>query len=327
MKKILDKLDAEGHFREPQTIVLHHWDLEPRNIKVSPTSTGYKITGIIDWDDALALPRTLARRAPDWIWDFEKEGFTGYLDTDFHPKSDADLSHQGLKSKSDLRAFGTRLRFGSGLVYMLFECVCRLPVVVSAFTFHLLLTPNHLRLKGPKVKLIGITSKMISGIICLGLLSLHQILAATIAAQPAIDISPLNDTDQTNRSRVANDLRFQYTGPASAQEEVQCNGAAYGVYLNLASCYDALRQIDRRDLRPVTFAQRGSLPHAQQPLPLRISSGDGKCVIDIVRPSRGPDRDRANFAAIGEATMKVIGACMDPRQGISRGGSVGRIGL
>lgn len=100
MKEILDTLDIEGAFHQPQPIVLHHWDLEPRNVMVTPTSTGYEITGIIDWDDALALPRTLARRAPDWIWDFEKEGFTGYLDTDSHPKADSDLSQDNLALKN-----------------------------------------------------------------------------------------------------------------------------------------------------------------------------------------------------------------------------------
>ncbi|KAI4090970.1 MAG: hypothetical protein LQ339_008217 [Xanthoria mediterranea] len=99
MKGILEALDTDGTFHQPQSIVLHHWDLEPRNVMVTPTSEGYKITGIIDWDDALALPRTLARRAPDWIWDFEKEGFTGYMDTDFHPKADSDLSQDNLALK------------------------------------------------------------------------------------------------------------------------------------------------------------------------------------------------------------------------------------
>ncbi|KAI4243831.1 MAG: hypothetical protein L6R42_010618 [Xanthoria sp. 1 TBL-2021] len=100
MKEILDTLDIEGAFHQPQPIVLHHWDLEPRNVMVTPTSTGYEITGLIDWDDALALPRTLARRAPDWIWDFEKEGFTGYLDTDSHPKADSDLSQDNVALKN-----------------------------------------------------------------------------------------------------------------------------------------------------------------------------------------------------------------------------------
>ncbi|KAL8658290.1 MAG: hypothetical protein Q9226_001106 [Calogaya cf. arnoldii] len=71
---------------------------------VTPTSTGYKITGIIDWDDALALPRTLTRRTPDWIWDFEKEGFTGYMDTDAHPKADSELSPDNLALKNHFDA-------------------------------------------------------------------------------------------------------------------------------------------------------------------------------------------------------------------------------
>ncbi|KAL8673516.1 MAG: hypothetical protein Q9168_002074 [Polycauliona sp. 1 TL-2023] len=100
MKQILDILEAEGSFGEPETIVLNHWDLEPRNIMVTPISTGYQITGIIDWDDVLALPRTLTRRAPEWIWDLERPLFTGFLDTDSHPKADTALSPESLALKN-----------------------------------------------------------------------------------------------------------------------------------------------------------------------------------------------------------------------------------
>ncbi|KAL9607874.1 MAG: hypothetical protein Q9204_009280, partial [Flavoplaca sp. TL-2023a] len=115
MKKILDILDAEGWFDQPQPIVLHHWDLEPRNIMVSPTDNGYEITGVIDWDDALALPRVLGRRAPDWIWDFEKEGFTGYLDTDFHPKAHSELTQDDLALKG---YFDTKAKIVLGNQYL-----------------------------------------------------------------------------------------------------------------------------------------------------------------------------------------------------------------
>ncbi|KAL8992784.1 MAG: hypothetical protein Q9169_006843 [Polycauliona sp. 2 TL-2023] len=100
MKKILDILEAEGSFDQPESIVLNHWDLEPRNIMVTPTATRYEITGIIDWDDALAMPRTLTRRPPEWIWDFERELFTGFFDTDAHPKDEADLSQESLALKN-----------------------------------------------------------------------------------------------------------------------------------------------------------------------------------------------------------------------------------
>ncbi|KAI4183699.1 MAG: hypothetical protein LQ348_004644 [Seirophora lacunosa] len=104
---MVDELDREGAFRTiPAPIVLHHWDLEARNIMVEKISGSWKIQGIIDWDAALSLPRSLTRRAPDWIWDFDSEGFTGYLDNDHHPKYAADLSvqHAALKSHFDAKA-------------------------------------------------------------------------------------------------------------------------------------------------------------------------------------------------------------------------------
>lgn len=57
LKAMLDDMTSEGAFNnQPSPIVLHHWDLEPRNLMVSKASGAWKICGIIDWDDALALP-------------------------------------------------------------------------------------------------------------------------------------------------------------------------------------------------------------------------------------------------------------------------------
>lgn len=110
MLSMVHHLDREGAFRtRPQPIVLHHWDLEPRNIMVEMIAGSWKIQGIIDWDGALALPRVLTRRAPDWIWDFDCEGFTGYLNNDHHPKPETDLSvdDAALKAYFDAKAAET----------------------------------------------------------------------------------------------------------------------------------------------------------------------------------------------------------------------------
>ncbi|KAL8989822.1 MAG: hypothetical protein Q9177_001378 [Variospora cf. flavescens] len=107
---MVDDLDREGAFRtSPHPIVLYHWDLEPRNIIVGKVAGSWKIQGIIDWDAAHALPRVLTRRAPDWIWDPECEGFTGYLDNDHHPKPVTDLSvdNAALKAYFDAKAAET----------------------------------------------------------------------------------------------------------------------------------------------------------------------------------------------------------------------------
>ena len=106
MLAMLETLDQEGTFAQsPYPIVLHHWDLEPRNLLVEQDPSGaWRITGIIDWDDALAVPRPLARRPLDWIWDFDSEGFTRYMDTDHHPKLDLSDDRKELKARFDTLA-------------------------------------------------------------------------------------------------------------------------------------------------------------------------------------------------------------------------------
>ncbi|KAL8697066.1 MAG: hypothetical protein Q9224_002484, partial [Gallowayella concinna] len=105
MLTMIDDLTLEGAFdATPHPIVLHHWDLEPRNLMVEKIAGAWKIRGIIDWDAAVALPRPLTRRAPDWIWDFDSEGFTGYLDNDHHPKPDAELSTENSALKAHFKA-------------------------------------------------------------------------------------------------------------------------------------------------------------------------------------------------------------------------------
>lgn len=106
MLAMLEALDREGVFAQsPYPIILHHWDLEPRNLLVEQDSAGaWRITGIIDWDDALVVPRPLARKPLDWIWDFDPEGFTGYMDTDHHPKLDLSNDMKDLKARFDTLA-------------------------------------------------------------------------------------------------------------------------------------------------------------------------------------------------------------------------------
>ena len=69
MLAMLEEMDEEGFFNDqPFPVVLHHWDLEPRNLMVSKASGFWKISGVIDWDGASALPTPLARVPPRWIW-------------------------------------------------------------------------------------------------------------------------------------------------------------------------------------------------------------------------------------------------------------------
>ncbi|KAL8785696.1 MAG: hypothetical protein Q9195_008542, partial [Heterodermia aff. obscurata] len=102
---MLSDLETEGAFTaQPFPIVLHHCDLEPRNIMVSHASGAWKITGIIDWDDAVALPRPLARVPPRWIWhypDEEPELEDGYLDDDQYRDPELSEENKALKAYFD----------------------------------------------------------------------------------------------------------------------------------------------------------------------------------------------------------------------------------
>lgn len=106
LSTIVDELENEGALKDgPYPVVLHHWDLEPRNIMVDDSSGSWKISGIIDWDDALALPRPLTRRPPDWIWEIDGEpGFEGYLNNDHHPNDNISDEGRKLKAHFDAKA-------------------------------------------------------------------------------------------------------------------------------------------------------------------------------------------------------------------------------
>ena len=105
---IVDELDRGGAFATgPQTINLHHWDLEPRNIMVTKHSENWRITGVIDWDDTQANSRVLTRKPPSWIWDFDDEEVTGYMDCDFHSIFPLTENSMALKNHFDAKAAET----------------------------------------------------------------------------------------------------------------------------------------------------------------------------------------------------------------------------
>lgn len=102
---IVDDLDREGAFVDkPSPIVLHHWDLEPRNMMVEKNDGVWRISGVIDWDDTLAQSRPLTRKPPSWIWDFDEEEFTDYMDNDHHPNFLLTEENMALKTHFDAKA-------------------------------------------------------------------------------------------------------------------------------------------------------------------------------------------------------------------------------
>lgn len=82
---IVEGLDREGALAASQPVVLHQWSLEPRNIMVEQVDGIWRITSVVDWDEATANSRVLTRKPPSWIWDYEQEELDGYFDCDHHP--------------------------------------------------------------------------------------------------------------------------------------------------------------------------------------------------------------------------------------------------
>ena len=96
LEDILQDMDHIGWFSDadktPSKSVLHHWDLEARNILVeqadSDPSSPWRITGVIDWDSPHALPPVLTMKPPIWLWDASDDAelpddVQAYYDNDF----------------------------------------------------------------------------------------------------------------------------------------------------------------------------------------------------------------------------------------------------
>lgn len=99
--------------------ILFHCDLEPRNILVKASSNdvetsnnqNWRITSILDWDDALSLPPILTRKPPVWLWDFsdddpdsesipdDYDGDIDLLPADWYAESSGRLSEEDLLIK------------------------------------------------------------------------------------------------------------------------------------------------------------------------------------------------------------------------------------
>lgn len=107
LQSMLEDMDGGGTFeRQSSLTVLHHWDLEPRNLMVSKASGAWKIHGIIDWDDATALPKPLARIPPGWIWHFSDEDpdlEDGYLNDDQYADPELSDEDKALKAHFDTK--------------------------------------------------------------------------------------------------------------------------------------------------------------------------------------------------------------------------------
>ncbi|EDO00205.1 predicted protein [Sclerotinia sclerotiorum 1980 UF-70] len=61
------EMEQKGLFVDEPAVVWH-LDFYPRNIMIESSRNHVMLTGVIDWDDAKAVPRIMARRPPNFLW-------------------------------------------------------------------------------------------------------------------------------------------------------------------------------------------------------------------------------------------------------------------
>ncbi|TGO50880.1 hypothetical protein BOTNAR_0376g00020 [Botryotinia narcissicola] len=60
---------TRGLEQDPEPAVLWHPDFWPRNIMMRKNEQDVMITGVIDWDGVMVVPRIMTRRPPVFLWD------------------------------------------------------------------------------------------------------------------------------------------------------------------------------------------------------------------------------------------------------------------
>ena len=74
--RVAREMDALGFFK-PDRHCLCHLDLHPRNIMVETDSEkSIRVTGILDWDDAVIAPKVVNCQPPGWLWGYDKDTHT-----------------------------------------------------------------------------------------------------------------------------------------------------------------------------------------------------------------------------------------------------------
>lgn len=99
--------------------------------------------------------------------------------------------------------------------------------------------------------------------------------ASYLGKVPNIDLLALNHATPhpSNYSASLYDLPFGYDLPAVLNAVPQCNGSAFGTYLDKHSCFDAWRNMGWSSQR-VSWGPRGPGHNFQYRLPYRWSSGE-----------------------------------------------------
>ena len=73
---VVREMDNVGLF-QPDMNCLCHLDLHPRNIMVEfCAENSVRVTGILDWDEAVVAPKFVNCEPPGWLWGYDKETHT-----------------------------------------------------------------------------------------------------------------------------------------------------------------------------------------------------------------------------------------------------------
>ena len=75
---VVREMDNVGLFQSDMNC-LCHLDLHPRNIMIevcSEDSNSIRVTGILDWDEAVVAPKFVNCEPPGWLWGYDKDTHT-----------------------------------------------------------------------------------------------------------------------------------------------------------------------------------------------------------------------------------------------------------
>lgn len=76
MLKVVREMNDLGLF-EPDLNCLCHLDLHPRNIMVEYNAEdSIRVTGVLDWDEAVVAPKFVNCQPPGWLWGYDKDTHT-----------------------------------------------------------------------------------------------------------------------------------------------------------------------------------------------------------------------------------------------------------
>lgn len=93
-------MDKKGWLGDNKNTIFHP-DLSPRHIFVVRTGPSsridWEVSGVIDWDGALSVPRVMSNRVPSWLWRWGAEDGYDAMDERGDRNNPKDKDHEALK--------------------------------------------------------------------------------------------------------------------------------------------------------------------------------------------------------------------------------------